>query len=238
MLDLIYSEFLKLKKSKTILVFFLINIFFPIFWFLITPFNIQKQTWIIYTSNSEDIMFLGTGIFVSVLLSSYIFLQEYSYDTVKLLYSFPISKLSIFISKLLTIYLLITAIYFLHFILVFVGGILVINEPLTKNFLFLHIKAYISSMILDFSLIPLLVFIIHLFKKTTASSVIALLILLSNFCIYELGLYNYWPFILPYIPFKNLYAISNMVYAIVLGIITFVLGILLCIFQLSKTEKL
>lgn len=237
MLDLVYSEFLKLKRSKFIFCFILISIVFPVFWLLITPFNIQKQTWLIYTSNAEDIMFMGIEILVSVFITSYIFVQEYSHGTVKLLYSFPISKFSIFIGKLFTIYLFIAITYFIYFIIVFGGGIIVIDEPLTQSFLTLHVRAYFCSMILDFALVPLLIFLIHLFKKSTVSAIIAILILISNFCIYELGLYYCWPFLLPYIPIMNLYGIHNMIDTAVLGIVTFISGILLCIFQLSNIKN-
>lgn len=236
MLDLLYSEFLKLKKSKTIILIILISILFPVFWFLITPFNTQKQTWIIYTSNSEDIMFMVVGVIAFVLLSSHIFVREYSYDTMKLIYSYPVSKISIFISKVLTIYVLIAIIYFLHFIIVFAGGIVVIDEPLTKDFLFRHVEAYINSIILEFSLVPLLIFLINIFKNTIASAMIALFILISNFCIYEIGWYSYWPFILPCIPIMNFYSSIDMINTAKLSITTFVIGILLCMFQLSRVK--
>jgi bacitracin transport system permease protein len=203
---------------------------------LITPFNTQKQTWVIYTSNSEDIMFMLVGIIVFILLSSYIFLREYSDNTLKVLYSYPVSKTSIFISKVLTIYILIALIYLLHFIIVFGSGLLVIHESLTKVFFYKHMLAYISSMIFQFSLVPLLIFLINIFKNTTASAMISVFALFSNFYMYEIGRYNYWPFILPYIPIMNLSRAIDIISTMNLSIGVFITGTLLCIFQLTRVK--
>ncbi len=238
MFNLVYSEILKLKKSKTIAFVILSSIFFPVFWFLITPFNCQKQTWVIYTSNSEDIMFMIVAIIVFMLLASYIFIREYSEDTVKLLYSYPVSQIAIFISKILTIYIIIALIYLLHFIIVFGSGLLVIHEPLTKEIFLSHAFAYITSMILEFSLIPLMIFIIKIFKNTTATAFAAVIILVSNFYVYETAQYRYWPFILPYIPIMKVGKAINLMATAGLGITTVVVGMLLCIFQLSRVKDI
>lgn len=236
MFDLVYSEILKLKKSKTLILIIISSMVFPVLWFLITPFNIQKQTWVTYTTETEDIMFMLIGIIAFVLLSSYIFLREYSDNTVKVLYSYPVSKISIFISKMLTIDIIVALIYLLHFITVFAGGRLVIPQSLTKEFFFMHISVYITSMIMQFSLIPLLIFIINIFKNTTASAMIAVFVLFSNFFVYEIGNYKYWPFILPYLPFMKLYRGVDIISAVTLAIGVFVIGIVLCIFQLLRVK--
>lgn len=236
MFNLVYSEILKLKKSKTLIFIIISSLLFPVLWCLITPFNIYKQTWVTYTTETEDIMFMLVGIIVFVLLSSYIFLREYSDNTVKVLYSYPVSKISIFISKMLTIDIIVAVIYLLHFIIVFAGGRLVITQSLTKEFFLMHISVYITSMIMQFALVPLLIFIINILKNTTASAMIAVFVLFSDFFVYEIGKYKYWPFILPYLPFMKLYRGGDIISAVILAIGVFIIGMVLCIFQLSRVK--
>lgn len=240
MFNLVYSEILKLKKSKTILFIILISIFFPVLGCLITPFNTEEQTWLTYAGGAEDWTFRFVGIIAFILLSSHIFIREYSYDTVKLMYSYPVSKISIFISKLLTIYIIIALIYILHFTIVFGGGLLVIHKPLTEKFLLSHATAYIISMILEFSVVPLIIFLINILKNTTASIFIAVVTLFLNFCMYQTKWYSCWPLLLPYIPMMKLELSKfiNLIPAVKSGIIVAIAGMLLCIFQLSRLKDI
>lgn len=233
MFDLMYAEMLKLKKSKTIVGILISCMFFPVFWFLITPFNNQKQTWVIYTSNSEDIMFMIIGVIVFILLSSYIFLREYSDNTINSLFTYPVSKISILISKILTIYIIIAVIYFLHFTLVFASGLIVVREPLTKEILLRHFSVYLTSMIFQFSVIPMIVFLVNLFKNTTVSAIIAVFAFLSNCYMYEVGKYKFWPFMLLYVPVMSLNKTVDIGITAGFAAIIFAIGIGVCIFQLS-----
>jgi bacitracin transport system permease protein len=205
---------------------------------LITPFNTGGEAWLPYASVAEVWTFRFVGTIAFILLSSHIFLREYSYDTVKLIYSYPISKISIFISKLLTVYIIIALIYILHFTIVFGGGLLMIHKPLTEKFLLSHAAAYIISMILEFAIIPLIIFLINIFKNTTASIFIAIVTLFSNFYISETKWYSSWPLLLPYIPMMKLEVIKfiNLIPAVKSGVITAIIGMSLCIFQLSRLK--
>lgn len=236
MFDLMYAEMLKLKKSKTIVGIIISCMFFPVFWLLITPFNSQKQTWLIYTSNSEDIMFMIIGVIVFILLSSYIFLREYSDSTINSLFTYSVSKKSILISKILTIYIIIAAIYLLHFTLVFASGLIVVHEPLTKKNLLRHFIAYLTSMIFQFSVIPMIVFLVNLFKNTTVSAMIAVFAFLSNCYMYAVGKYKFWPFMLLYVPIMGLNKTVDIGITAVYSAIIFTIGVLLCIFQLSRIK--
>ncbi|AKN30205.1 hypothetical protein Ccar_04950 [Clostridium carboxidivorans P7] len=240
MFNLVYSEILKLKKSKTILFIILISIFFPVLGCVITPFNTEGQIWLTYAGGAEDLTFGFVGTIAFILLSSHIFIREYSYDTVKLMYSYPLSKISIFVSKLLTIYIIIALIYILHFTILFGGGLLVIHKPLTKIFFLSHASAYIVSMILEFSIVPLIIFLINILKNTAASVFIAVVTSVSNFFMYQTNRCNYWPLMLPYIPIRKLQVSKfiDLMPAIKLGVITVIIGILLCIFQLSKEKDI
>lgn len=236
MFDLMYSEVLKLKKSKTILGIFMSCLFIPVIWSLLGPFYTEKFTWKTYTSGLEDSMFMVIGTAAFVLLTSYIFLREYQDDTEKELFTYPVSKISILICKIVIIYIIIALIYFLHFALVFAGGLLVVQEPLTKEYFLRHGRAYLWSMLLEFSLIPLIVFFVNLFKNITISAIIAVLIVFSNFCMFEINKYKYWPFFLIYLPRIGLYKTVDMKNAFIFSIAIFIVGILLNIAQLSKVK--
>lgn len=238
MFNLVYSEILKLKKSSTMLYLVLGSIAFPIFFILLMFITRNKLSWKSYANNQEDVMFMAVGIIIFTLLSSYIFLREYSDNTIRILYSYPVSKISIFISKLLVIYIIIALVYILHFIVVFTGGILILKEPISAEFFLVHLDLYIFSVILQFSIIPILVFFINISKNSILSALLGIFALGINFYAYVTHRYEYCPFLLPYMPFMKLYKPICITNTIELALGVFGIGVILCIFQSLKVEKI
>ncbi|MCB2342516.1 ABC transporter permease [Clostridium estertheticum] len=238
MFNLVYSEILKLKKSSTVLYLVLGSIAFSIFFILLMFITKNKPSWKNYANNQEDVMFMAVGIIIFTLLSSYIFLREYSDNTIRILYSYPVSKISIFISKILAIYIIITLVYILHFIVVFTGGILILKEPLSTKFFLVHLDSYIFSVILQFSIIPILVFFINISKNSVVSALLGVSALGINFYAYLTHRYEYCPFMLPYMPFMKLYKPICITTTIELALGVFGFGVILCVFQTLKVEKI
>lgn len=238
MFNLVYSEILKLKRSSTILYLTLSSIFFPVVAFILTMIINHKPTWKEYVNNLEDVMFMAVGILIFTLLSSYVFLREYSDNTKRELYSHPISKMSIFTSKMLAIYIIIVLIYVLHFIIVFFGGLLALQEPLNKEFFFTHLRVNLESMILQFSIVPLLIFLTNIAKNFIVSTLVGVFALFVNAYTYITHNYEYCPFMLPYMPVLGFDTAVNINITAGLAIGVFIFGLIVCTFYFSMVEEL
>jgi bacitracin transport system permease protein len=110
-------------------------------------------------------------------------------------------------------------------------GMFNVKAHLDKTVLLSHLTAYIISLLLLVTLMPILVFIINMIKNTAA---VMILVILSNFIAYEKGWQGYWPLLLPYVPFYNMVKPIDIVLTGVLAIVTFVVGLGLCKIQLSQ----
>jgi bacitracin transport system permease protein len=236
MYNYLYAEILKLKRSKTIISLYLSGILFPLFWFVLSNFIDNKQTWEVYVSESGSTFFMVIETIVFALLASHMFLREYSNNTAGLLHCYPVKRVSIYAIKLAVIYIIVTAVYITYFILIFLGGFFIVKEPLSKEFLLLHLKMYAISLLFQYSIIPFMAFVANLIKNQTISALFAIFIMFTNSAAFMLGKQNVWPLMLPYISVINPYKPLDIGFMAIMAFGIFVVGTVLGILQFSKIE--
>jgi bacitracin transport system permease protein len=239
MINILYSELLKLKKSYFLLIILAGGLALPLL--LFSGWLVQGQTvaWERYTSNSEIMMFIMLCPILFSLVSAYVFSREFTDKTANILYSYPVHKIEIFIGKLLVIFMVIAIIYIIHFAALFGGGLLLKHEPLTKEILLAHGKVHLYSMIFHFALIPIGVFIASLCRNIILPIVCGTLVSLTNMFLLSGNKFKYSPFMMPFMPLGNYmkklkYFVDTQ--TILMAVAVFVVGFIACSVYYLKTD--
>ena len=158
--NIICSEFIKLKKSFIIPLVLLGGIVLPVMYFFLA-LNMDYDT-VRRSTSAKDFLrnihimqgqFLNNIIFP--LIGGYIFSREYANKTADVLYSYPVSRLKIFISKITVIFTLIVGVYFLNFLasLITIGNLLGLDE--VRNIFSIEFKTCLISALLQILIIPI-----------------------------------------------------------------------------------
>lgn len=160
MRNIICSEFIKLKKSFIIPLVVIGGIFLPAMYFgsnLNMDYDtIRRSTSaidILSNINIMQIQFLNTVLFS--LIGGFIFSREYSDKTADVLYSYPISRMKIYIGKAIVVFTLIILVYILNVSssLITIGTSLGLDE--VRKVVFLECKTCIISALLQVLIIPI-----------------------------------------------------------------------------------
>ncbi|WP_234122655.1 ABC transporter permease [Clostridium hydrogenum] len=241
MFSFIYAEMLKMKKSKVILGLAITSVILPAFWLVLSLFSTTSpRSFEATTREIEDITFLILETLVFILLSNYVFVKEYYYGTENIEYIYPVNRVIIYSSKLLTNYMIMSFIYIIYFIVVFLGLTFTIGIPDIKKMFFSHFKAYMISILLQFYIVPIMVVIGNMLKRYVLSICSATFIFLLSCLLFFANKYKYWPFIFQYIPIFNADNIGmkfNIVYLLVSSLIIFLVTFLLGAFQFSYMDE-
>ncbi len=173
MFNIVYSEFLKLKKSYLFTITVIASVFLPIIAFIIslsTDYSgissALRYTFIKnYKVNIEAncFEFLYTVLFS--LIAGYIFSREFTDKTDNIIYSYPISRTKIFIGKLLTLYIIISFIYIVQFLAMYLTLCIAWQELPAKYFILTDMKVNVYSLLLQFLLMPIPILIGNITKN-------------------------------------------------------------------------
>lgn len=254
MFNAIYCEFLKLKKSYFYLVLAAITCFFPILLCLGWGAQGAFVTWNKYIFQVEQMSFMFINIAMYTLISSYIYTREFSCNTANSMFSYPISRTKIFMSKFIVILLITLSITVLQILLTALGGLLLPHEELTKQILLSHLRINLYALLFQYVLLPIAIFISLLSRNVIMPMVYGGLVTVAN--MFAIGFKNnsiseYIPIIYPIKILFNSFKSSKvdmgkMVIvnsreilsntSIIIAISTFVIGMLLCIIYYSKED--
>ncbi|WP_032120547.1 ABC transporter permease [Clostridium amazonitimonense] len=239
MLNVFYCEILKLKKS--FLIWLMIFLIFGLnLTYFLTRINDSVLGWNGYILNTEMILFSFLGIILFFIATGHIICREYTEKTVSILYTYPISRVKIFIGKCLAIVFIILLIYTLNFLFVFGGRILLLKESVTSEILLLHLKMNLYSMIFQTILVPIWVLISSISKSTSLCAILASVIAGSNVLLLSFeNLQKYSPFMLPFIPLATAVKTGELNITsnnILLAACTFLFAIILCLGYYLKTD--
>ncbi|WP_406542133.1 ABC transporter permease [Clostridium ljungdahlii] len=122
MFNIVYSEFLKLKKSYLVIITLIAAIFVPILECIQALSNnyrgssetLRNTLFMNYRVNIEVICFQFLYIVFFSLIASYVFSREFTDKTANTLFIYPSSRIKIFIGKLITVYIIIAFAYFIQ----------------------------------------------------------------------------------------------------------------------------
>ncbi|OOM16395.1 ABC transporter permease [Clostridium saccharobutylicum] len=249
MFNIIYSEFIKLKKSYILIIALISAILMPGIQIIndiendytTIPLNDRGRFFQRDVVDIDRISILMIYIIIFCLISAYVFSREYTDKTANILYTYPISKERIFVGKFITIYMIIIFVYLIQIITTYLGLYVVWGKLPPIQFIIKDIKINIYSMLLQFLLLPIPVLIANLTKNIIfpiiyglLATIIVGLLLGSGAKIYS----QFCPLTLPALPFYYYHNGDPIDFVITIGsaIITFVLFMFLCIYQYRKAD--
>lgn len=255
MYNAIYCEFLKLKKSYFYIVLALLVSFLPATLFLGWLRQGQYVTWNDYILQVESMTFMVVNIVMYAMIASHVFSREFSCNTAQTLYSYPISRIKVFISKFIVIIVIIFSMMLLEILLTILGGMMLPHEELTKEILLGHLKINLYGLIYSYSILPLAIFIALLSRNIIAPIVYGGGVTVINLFILGSGdksIMDYIPSMYPLvILFDSLKKVgkgesekiiiesSGVILpnlSITIAVITFIVGIALCVGYYFKAD--
>lgn len=249
MLNIIYSEFLKLKKSYILIIALISGILMPGMEIIK---NIKNDCSAVPLSDRErffqydvfDIDRMSILMIYSIifsLIAAYVFSREYTDKTSNILYTYPIRKGKIFLGKFITIYIVIIFVYLIQMVATYLGLYIQWGGLPSIKFISKDIKVNIYSVLLQFLLIPIPVLIANITKTVIfpiiyglLGDVIVGLLLGSGANIYS----QFCPLTLPALPFYHYHKGDPIDFIITIGsaLITFCLFMFLCIYHYNNAD--
>ncbi len=193
MLNLLYIEILKLKRSKLFMVSLLGAMVVPVMiFFMLTSMRARNPQSIItfenYFRQTDMFILLMIGTLLFGLLTTYVFNREYQEETLKNLLTIPVGRKSLIISKLLVVLMVILALMLFSFLLTLILGLIGHFEELSVELLIRWGQLYLYSGLLLFLLTPSVILITLLFKNyiaaigfTIAVSVVSIIVAQSEY---------------------------------------------------------
>lgn len=243
MLNIIYSEILKLKKSNSIFMILLAAFGMTVLMNAAVIFTKDRAR--TFESYSYNIGQSNTIIIFSMIfyiLGSYIFVREYNDRTANTLYSYPFCRIKIFIGKLLVIYMIIAAVYAFQCAAIYLSYYKLFGV-IEKEQIVINIKANFYSMLFLMSSIPFVIFLGNLKKNIMAPIGYGILTVIINGLSDNRYISNikYNPFIGAVSVMKYFYMpkdlhdlqIENIATA---SIIFFIISLSACIYQFYKMD--
>lgn len=180
MCNVIYCEFLKIKKSHFYLSLILVVSILPIgLTFFVNKSNFLRcgLNYIFYV---EQLSFKFLTIPLSTLIASYIFTREFSLKTMSNLFCYPASKIKIFFSKLVLADLLTAGIILFQLFLVFLLGSLFNHARLTNNILLVYLKLNLYHISCLYAILPIAILIALLCKNSIVPFIYSTIVCICN----------------------------------------------------------
>lgn len=239
MLNTIYSEFLKLKKTYIIPIVFICGILMTILMFLARFITEHDMPFEKYAYNIEQVNFLMLYTVLFSITAAYIFSREFTDMTANILYTYPVSRVKIFISKLITLYIIIFFTYTIETLSIPISYYLLNGIFPEGNLIIKDIRANVYSLLLQFLITPIPVLVANISKNLIIPSSYGILsfILSSLLVNNNPGNFKYIPLTSPYLSstyFHNLKDI-NLNYVLIPGVLCFIL--FLCIGMYHFTQQ-
>ena len=241
MLNIIYCELLKLKKSYIIHLAVISGMFMLILMDLVSLINKEKfQSFKHYSSTIEmlNILLLYTILFS--LITGYVFSREFTDKTASVIYACSISRFKIFISKLITIYILISLVYIVRIISIYLSYYILMHTLPESTFIVNHIEYNVYSLIFEFLLMPIPILITNMSKNLIApvvygivGTIVTMITLGSSSLVIK-----YFPLVAPYEFVEKIYRpnLVNLNYSVISGIICFIVSMIISIYQYNRDD--
>ncbi|WP_160687545.1 ABC transporter permease [Clostridium sp. C2-6-12] len=234
MLNSIYCEFLKLKKSYIWIVILVSGLAVTSFLDLIILILKDKRTFESYASNTEMANFLLLYTILFSLIVGYVFSREHEEKTSNILFSYPIPRIKIFMAKFITIDILIFCVYLIELISIYLGYYFLYKKLPESTFIVNHIIQNIYSLIFQYLLIPIPILITNISRNIMAPVVYGVIVEILMGTIAN----EYFPFFAPYYfaleTFKP--KLTNVTYSAVGSVICFIIFMSISIYHYNKTD--
>ncbi|RII34103.1 ABC transporter permease [Clostridium chromiireducens] len=155
MMKYVLAEIFKYRKAK--IRFCTIVLFIPIvISFIIYGFNEKYNYLIIWEDYFNVILNFLNDIVAPIvygIISAYIFGHEYETKTMNVMFTYPINRMKLLISKLGCIFYIIASTLILAFFTSLILGLLIKHESLTIDFLIYYFVSFLKMIIFHFMLV-------------------------------------------------------------------------------------
>lgn len=247
MFSIVYSEFLKLKKSYLLIITLIVSIFIPIIQCIGAVYNkydgiseTLRYTLIKnYRGNIEVLCFQFLYVVFFSLIAGYIYSREFTDKTANIIYAYPISRTKIFIGKLLTLYIIIIFIYVIQFAAVYLTIYIAWSELPPKHFIIVDMKVNIYSALLQFLLMPIPILIGNVTKNIIFPVVYGIIGAISSMFVMLTGIYMQCsPLMLPALPMYYFHRGDpiDFVLTTTSAVLTFSISMFLCLYHYNRVD--
>lgn len=241
MLNIIYCELLKLKKSYIIHVALIGGIFISILMDLASlVFGEKFQSFEHYSSTIERINILLLYTILFSLIVGYVFAREFIDKTASTIYSCSVSRIKIFIGKLITVYILISLVYIVRIVSIYLSYYMLRHTVPESIFIVNHIKYNVYSLIFEFILMPIPILITNIGKSLVLPVVYGIvgttIIMIASGSSSSFA--KYIPLSAPYEFIMKIYKpnLVDLSYSVISGILCFIISMIICIYQHNKQD--
>lgn len=234
MLNAIYCEFLKMKKSYIWIVVLVSGLAMSSFLDFVILISKDKRTFESYASNTEMANFLILYTILFSLIVGYVFSREHEEKTSNILYSYPMPRIKIFIAKFITIDILIFCVYLIELISIYLGYYFLYKKLPESTFIVNHIRQNIYSLIFQYLLIPIPILITNISRSIMIPVVYAVIVEILMGTIAN----EYFPFFAPYYFVMKTYKpnLTKVNYSGVGSVICFIIFMGISIHQYNKAD--
>lgn len=240
----ISSELLKLRRSRLMLLLMISGILPSLIKFLQLSFSKDtgNQNWEVYLTTGKEILVLGILITV-ILVSGFLFNMEYHYKTVSYMLTSGVSRIQIYISKLISLFGVIASLLVVSGLSELIFGILLVKTVISGTLFVNFLKVTLWYVMTYFLLSCVVIMVSVVTKRFVITSVITLGYFIMTFPFQLKNSIYLCPFMTPaaaaaklygtnYI-FNNAYkdmainSLSVLGYLVVLAVISTTVGLVL-----------
>jgi bacitracin transport system permease protein len=189
LVNLLYTEVLKLKRSYMFFISLLGAIAAPFITFvstLVKQHKFSDQTFLFKTFftdvNFYILMLIGVPIYG--VITTYLFNREYAERTLKNLLTIPVSKVNLVFSKLLLLLLWILTLTLVSFLTATIFGFIANLDDFSIAVWLRSLKEFITGGLLLFSLSTPIILVTLLIRNYVASIIVTIMITMVNVMIY------------------------------------------------------
>ncbi|WP_294370876.1 ABC transporter permease [uncultured Clostridium sp.] len=244
MINIIYSELLKLRKSYLAALILLGGIFIPGMMLAAGIIDngyeaINKDSCLNLIANTNIFQLQFLNIIMFSIVAGYVFSREYTNKTLNSLYSYPISKFKIVLGKFITILMLIMIVYTINFFSIFAVIVILSHGLSVIDIMYVQLKMTVISLGLQVILIPLPALIGCISKNIIFPTVYGVIGAIASMFMSIGGIYmQFCPFSIPALPFYYFYKGDPIDYIAVLlcALGIFIISVSAFIFYLKKYD--
>jgi bacitracin transport system permease protein len=184
--NLLYTEFLKLKRSKMFILSVIGSAVAPLM--VAAAMYIQMKTELPTIIAEFDVLFLNTSIYAILLISpplngvitAYLYSREYTEDTLKNLLTIPVSRVGLLLSKWVLLFFWIMLLTLETWVLALLFGTLGQFTGLSEAMVSQTLSQFAMAGMLSFLLTTPIVLITLVFKNFVPSIIVTIAITLVN----------------------------------------------------------
>lgn len=234
MMKFIFAEIFKFRKGK--IKFCTIVLFIPIvIAFIIYGFNEKYNNLIIWEGYFNVILNFLNDIVAPIvygIIAAYIFGHEYETKTMNVMFTYPINRMKLLVSKLVCIFYIIAITLVLAFFTSLILGLLIKHETLSMDLLIYYFVSFLKMIVFHFMLVCITCSVAIWTKSVLPSIIFVISATFANLVVVNTHLAAFYPWSAPvlisphegigrtYIPYA-----LNMISLVVIFLIGLVISI-------------